>query len=134
MQNGVRALLVMASRHTARVWAALESHGFEIDHALNCREARELLQSGVEFDLVISDLSLPDGSWWTVSRELTQAGNHASLVVCSPSAVEAGQDFEPFTRGLAEVIRPPIDPATVECVLERLGLAGCGLMRTASGF
>jgi hypothetical protein len=44
MQNGARALLVMASRHTARVWAGLESHGFEIDHALNCREAREFFQ------------------------------------------------------------------------------------------
>lgn len=134
MQNGTRALLVMASRHTARVWAALEFHGFEIEHALNCREARTLLQAGVEFDLVVSDLSLPDGNWWTVSRALTQTGHHASLVVCAPSAAEIGGDAEPFTRGLAEVIRPPIDPATIECVLERLGLVGCGMMGMASGF
>ena len=130
MEYGTRALLVMASRDTARVWAALESHGFEIDHALNCREARTLLQAGVEFDLVVSDLSLPDGNWWTVSCELTRTGHPAKLVVCAPSA----SDAQPFTRGLAEVIRPPIDPATIECVLERLGLVGCGFIGAASGF
>jgi CheY-like chemotaxis protein len=134
MQNGERALLVMASRHTARVWAALESHGFEIDHALNCREAREFFQIGVEFDLVVCDLSLPDGNWWTIFRELSQLGHRADLVVCAPSAAEAGDGTQPFAAGLAELLRPPVDPAAVECVLERLGLAGFGRMGMASGF
>ena len=134
MEYGTRALLVMASRHTARVWAALESHGFEIDHALNCREARTLLHAGVEFDLVVSDLSLPDGNWWTVSCELSRTGHPAKLVVCAPSATDSASDAQPFARGLAEVIRPPIDPATIECVLERLGLVGYGRIGRASGF
>lgn len=133
MPYGARALLVMASRHTARVWAALESHGFEIDHALNCREARELLQPGVEFDLVVSDLSLPDGNWWTVFRELSQTGHRAKLAVCAPAGANSG-DLQPFTRGLAEVITPPFDPATIECLLERLGLAGRGMLAMAAGF
>lgn len=133
MQYGARALLVMASRHTARVWAALESHGFEIDHALNCREARELLQTGVAFDLVVSDLSLSDGNWWTISRELTQTGRRAKLAVCAPAGANSG-DPQPFTRGLAEVITPPFDPAAIECLLERLGLSGNGTLALAAGF
>lgn len=133
MQDGARALLVMASRHTARVWAALETHGFEIDHALNCREARELLQTGLEFDVVFSDLSLPDGNWWTIFRELSQTGQHAKLAVCAPAGANSGGP-QRFTRGLAEVITPPIDPAAIECLLERLGLSNRGMLAMAAGF
>jgi CheY-like chemotaxis protein len=122
----------MASRHTARIWAALESHGFEIDHALNCREARELFRIGVDYDLVVSDLSLPDGNWWTISRELSQTGQYAKLVVCAPAGADAA-DSQPFARGLAEVITPPVDSAAIECVLERLGLSGRGMLAMAAG-
>ena len=131
--EGARALLVMASRQTARIWAALESRGFEVDHVLNCREAREFFRSGVDVDLVVSDLSLPDGNWWTISRELSQLGHRAHLAVCVPPESEGGGS-EPFAKGLAELITPPFDRASVECVLEKIGLIGCGALGMAAGF
>jgi CheY-like chemotaxis protein len=134
MAHGARALLVMASRYTAHVWAALEARGFEIDHVLNCHEARDFFRRGADVDLVVSDLSLPDGNWWTISRELSQLGHRASLVVCASPEAGADSGSQPFPRGLAEVITPPFDRAAIECVLEKLGIPGYAVLEMAAGF
>lgn len=41
--------------------------------------------------LVATRASLPDGNWYTVLRELVNAGSTARLVVCSPQPDEALQ-------------------------------------------
>jgi DNA-binding NtrC family response regulator len=89
---------------------ALESGGVETRVAINCREARQILDTGPGFDVVLTDLSLADGNWWTVFRDLVRAAQTAKLIVCLPQAVEQ----VPVVRGLAfEVIMPPYRAAEI---------------------
>ncbi len=46
----------------------LRLYGYEIRHAGTCREAIE--QADGAFDLVLSDIALPDGSGWDVMRHI----------------------------------------------------------------
>lgn len=75
-----RALLVTASRHGSAVRETLESLGVEVDRTSTCREARIAIEQRPEYDLIVSDVSLLDGNWWIVFRELARLGRRTELV------------------------------------------------------
>lgn len=69
-KGGLRILLVEDHESTVQILRRLlERSGFEVLHANNCREAVELARTG-EFDLLISDLGLPDGTGLDLVRAL----------------------------------------------------------------
>jgi CheY-like chemotaxis protein len=106
----IRALVVMPPERQSLFVEALESSGVETRLAVNCREARQILGAGPGLDVVLTDLSLADGNWWTVFRDLVRAEQTAKLIVCLPRAVEQ----IPVVRGLAfEVIMPPYRAAQI---------------------
>ena len=70
--DGRNAQILFVEDHedTARVLGRiLKNAGFEVSHAANLAKARELA-AGRRFDLVISDLGLPDGSGLDLMRDL----------------------------------------------------------------
>jgi DNA-binding NtrC family response regulator len=124
MDVRMRALLVTAGQHAREVTKALESYGTEVDRTYICREARAALERDPEYDVIVSDVSLIDGNWWTISRELTRLSRHTELVVYVPPEDWASQCTFSSTRGLARVLTPPFDRASIESLFETIGAAG----------
>lgn len=85
MEKLRRILFVEDEPDIAEVVAdALSSEGFEVCVAVNGRAALELLQTGIPFDSVITDVSMPDGvSGIDVAHEAARLNPAAKIIVAS---------------------------------------------------
>jgi DNA-binding response OmpR family regulator len=115
MTDAWRILLVMTAEHRHAVMQSLTAESWELRSASDCRQARKLLHRE-HFDLVITDVSLPDGNWLTISRELNQSDAPPALVVCLPYQAERVGSI--LGAGQVHVLMPPLEGETVRLVLE----------------
>ncbi|MBB3274817.1 MULTISPECIES: response regulator [unclassified Pseudoxanthomonas] len=85
MEKVRRVLFVEDEPDIAEVVAdALSSEGFEVCVAANGRDALELLHTGIPFDSVITDVSMPDGvSGIDVAHEAARLNPAAKIIVAS---------------------------------------------------
>ncbi len=60
-----------------------DSSSVRFAEASSRREALRFLYADPQFDLVIADMTLPDGTWCDVLRDLRNAGANTHLFVCS---------------------------------------------------
>ena len=87
--------------------AYLSRHGYQVSHAANGREARELLAAQT-FDIVLLDMRLPDTDGLELLPEIRERSPAAAIVVMTahatiPTAVEAmrGGAFDYLTKPVA---------------------------------
>ncbi|MGL4774019.1 MAG: response regulator transcription factor [Clostridium sp.] len=74
-----KILLVEDDRAVAlAVIYSLKKEGFEISHALNLRQAREMIKE--EFDLILLDLMLPDGDGYEFCIEIRNSKNEVPII------------------------------------------------------
>lgn len=74
---------------------SLRRNGFEIEVTRTVKEAREALGSGKKYDLLLLDVTLPDGSGFEICEGLRQTGNQIPIIFLTAS------DEEPnIIRGL----------------------------------
>lgn len=66
----------------------LEKNGFCLDVARTIREARNLLQAGNPYDLLLFDVTLPDGSGFHICEELRATGNQVPILFLTASDEE----------------------------------------------
>jgi DNA-binding NtrC family response regulator len=95
----------------------LEKSGYEVKSALNIAETREALANG-RYDIILLDLSLPDGSGLELIGELRQMLPNASIVVVTgqgdiPAAVQAMQG------GADNFLTKPVDMGELEVYLKK---------------
>ncbi len=118
MGKTVRILLVEDHEDTARVLRrVLEHNGFAVMHAPSLTRARELGRAH-QFDVVISDLGLPDGNGLDLMREL-----HASHGLTGIALSGFGTDEDrlaSFAAGFAEHLTKPVDWPLLRGALYRL--------------
>jgi DNA-binding NtrC family response regulator len=92
--------------------------------ASTCRQARNLLRRE-PFDLVLTDMSLPDGNWLTISRESNHADPPPALVVCLPRPAERLSAI--LGAGHVQVLMPPWERQAIQLAVEEaLGLGTGG--------
>ncbi|HEV7301333.1 MAG TPA: MASE3 domain-containing protein [Tepidisphaeraceae bacterium] len=73
LQKGLRLLVVEDHADTARALSlVLTRQGYHVQTAGNAAEARSAVASGEPFDLVLSDLGLPDATGYELMAELRQ--------------------------------------------------------------
>jgi AmiR/NasT family two-component response regulator len=89
--------------------------GMKVRVATSCRQARRRLRLGSP-QVVVTDLSLPDGSWWTLRTILAQQGSSASLVVCLPAP--DGGITDVLEAGCSAVLVPPYTRERVQSILK----------------
>jgi DNA-binding NarL/FixJ family response regulator len=89
--------------------------GMKVRHAASCRQARRSLRLASP-QVVVTDLSLPDGSWWTLRTILAQQGSTASLVVCLPTP--DGGITDVLEAGCSAVLLPPYTRERVQSILD----------------
>ncbi len=85
VENLRRILFVEDERDIAEVVAdALSSEGYEVCVAANGRDALDLLRTGIPFDSIITDVSMPDGvSGIDVAHEAARLNPAARIIIAS---------------------------------------------------
>lgn len=114
----LRILFVEDHADTARVLGRiLQTAGFDVGHASSLVSARELA-SRQRFDLVISDLGLPDGSGLDLMRGLRETQGLTGIAL---SGFGTDDDVAASTAaGFAEHITKPVDWERLKRAIERL--------------
>ena len=89
---------------------SLERNGFELEMARTVREARSCLKGGHSFDLLLLDVTLPDGTGFMICEEVRFAGDTTPIIFLTASDEETsiirgldsgGDDYitKPFRLG-----------------------------------
>ena len=102
---------------------SLKKNGFEIRVAKTVREAENLLAEEAGFDLLLFDVTLPDGNGFTLCEKLREAGNPVPIIFLTASDEETS-----VIRGLDRLSWESCGPASGRCC----GGAVCRIPGTAS--
>lgn len=89
---------------------SLERNGFELEVARTVREARSCLKGGHSFELLLLDVTLPDGTGFMICEEVRSAGDTTPIIFLTASDEETsiirgldsgGDDYitKPFRLG-----------------------------------
>ncbi len=88
MQNEVTALVVMSPERRSPLIDHLVALDVHILTASSCGEAAERLHDEPAVRLVLTDLALPDGSWFDVLNRVGDLSATVAVVVCARVADE----------------------------------------------
>jgi PAS domain S-box-containing protein len=113
--GGLRVLLVEDNVDAAETMVELLiAYGYQVRHAATCADALQEARSGV-FDVVLTDLGLPDGSGIDVGRELSPA-----VPVVALSGYGASPDLQRSAMaGFSGHLVKPADPDAVHRALQK---------------
>ena len=115
----VTALIVMQAQRQEALRSQLHTSGINLWFAYDCDEARQALRAHPEIGVVLSDVTLPDGNWWCVHKELQQRAHHTELIVVLP---RKGKDVrEILSHGAFAVIAPPFRGAEIASLINTAG-------------
>lgn len=89
---------------------SLEKNGFDLDVAKTVQEAREKLKRSVFYDLLLLDVTLPDGTGFLLCEEIRRAGEETPIIFLTAADEETniirgldcgGDDYitKPFKLG-----------------------------------
>ncbi|HYF42389.1 MAG TPA: response regulator [Ramlibacter sp.] len=111
--HGWRVLLVEDNPDAAEtIVMCLEAYGWRVTHAATCAAALRTAAEG-EFDVVLTDLGLPDGSGIDIGRQLS-----ARVPVVALSGYGAPPDLKQSAMaGFSGHLTKPADPQTVHAAL-----------------
>ena len=87
------------------VMDGLKAHGYTVHHVTTVAAGRRLLGSG-PFDVVILDLTLPDGSGLDLARELRRSGNQTPILMLT-ARNDPGERIEGFQHGADDYLGKP---------------------------
>ncbi len=121
---GLRILLVEDNEDTLRFLATmLHRRGHDVVTAGTLAEARAALASpGGSFDLLLSDIELPDGTGLELIRDLRDRGGLPGIAMSGFGAEEDQQLSR--SAGFLEHLIKPIDCARLEAAIQRAAAAG----------
>jgi signal transduction histidine kinase/DNA-binding response OmpR family regulator/purine-cytosine permease-like protein len=85
-----RSILVVDDdqAHRSLVDSLLSPIGFELCHAENCEQARQFI-AAKEFDAILLDVGLPDGSGWDIAAGLRVLQSGPAIIMISANAFDA---------------------------------------------
>jgi len=116
MQQAQKVLVVASARHRAPLLAALKGLGLNVHTAADCREARSWAEKQADPILLLSDLSLNDGNWWSVCQDLASRKTSFEVLVVLSGVNENAEPI--LCRGACGVLRPPYDSVEVRGLVE----------------
>ncbi len=125
--GGSRLLVVEDHQEAARMVAILlESHGAVVEVAGDGRAALAALRRTPTFDLVVSDLEMPEMDGFGLIAEMRADPHLANVPAIALTAFSSGGDrAETLTAGFRRHLAKPVDPqeliAVVAGLLNRLG-------------
>ncbi|HZY16891.1 MAG TPA: response regulator [Ramlibacter sp.] len=118
-EGGWKLLLVEDNEDAAEtIVMCLEAYGYEVTHVATCADAVRTAQQG-DFDIVLTDLGLPDGSGIDVGRALSR-----TLPVVALSGYGATPDLQRSSMaGFSGHLVKPAEPQAIHSTLQKALLA-----------
>lgn len=111
MTESIRVLMVMPEDELCEVFAIPEAAALDLTTARNCIEARATLACERPFDVVVANLTLEDGNWWSIYQDLMNRDVCAEMVVVAP---RRGLDVsEILAHGVYAVLGRPLNDAEI---------------------
>jgi DNA-binding NarL/FixJ family response regulator len=125
-----RVLLIEDDGRVARSWRRLlRSEGWDVDGASTLASARRTLDRTDDYDVVLLDLSLPDGRGLVLIPELNERRPSPKIVVITG---EANADLHvDLVDKVDAVIPKPIAPETVRTLMNKMARSADGEPRLA---
>jgi CheY-like chemotaxis protein len=122
--EGLRILLVDDNRDTLRYLAGLlQERGHVVNPAPNFRTAMKLAEANA-YDLVISDIELPDGSGLDIIRDLNQSRPTPGIALSGFGS--ADDVLWSLEAGFAEHLTKPIDVRKLDAAIARVTAESSG--------
>lgn len=97
--------------------AVLGPPGSGVTTAKTCRDARRMIRGGASFDVIVCDLSLPDGNWSDIMRDVIETPNNACVVIRAPDADQRLWS-EALWRGAYDILVEPYSREEARRTLE----------------
>ena len=121
-QRPLRLIVVEDHANTAEgLKKFLKAVGYQVFVATDMKSALALALSA-EFDLLLSDLALPDGNGWELLRKLNARNHHIPAIAFS--AHNMPEDLERSAEaGFIEHLAKPLSPEKLCAAIERVALA-----------
>lgn len=118
-----KILLVEDDRAVAlAVVYSLKKEGFVVEHAMNLKTARELLNE--EIDIILLDLMLPDGDGYELCSEIRESGNEIPIIFMT-ACDEESNVVTGLELGADDYVTKPVKikelVARINAVLRRKG-------------
>src|SRR2546425_11488238 len=83
MQPKITAMLIMSRERRLPLLEALESCGIDVLPVCNCNDARRMLETQPQVQVVLTDRALPDGDWREVPEIAAQRRAKGEVGVAS---------------------------------------------------
>ena len=83
MEPKITVMLIMARERRLSLLETLEVSGIYVLPVCDCSEARRMLESQLQVQVVLTDRALPDGDWRAVLEIVAQERANVQVVVCS---------------------------------------------------
>lgn len=96
----------------------LTNKGYRVDTALSGREAFEKY-SGADFDMVFTDLRMPDQDGFEVARRIKEMNPWLPIVVVTGYGTQEAE-AKAKAIGVAEFLQKPLSPSIIEEVAARI--------------
>jgi DNA-binding NtrC family response regulator len=96
----------------------LTNKGYRVDTALSGREAFEKY-AGADFDMVFTDLRMPDQDGLDVARRIKEMNPWLPIVVVTGYGTQQAEE-QAQAIGIAEFLQKPVSPTTIEEVAARV--------------
>lgn len=117
MKKPAVALMVMSQDRLAPLLGCLKKLKLEVLTVATCRQARQFLRTNAPVDVVISDVTLADGNWSDVLRDVVDTGTQANVILSAPSP-DAVLWSEALWRGVYDMLTEPHKEREVQQVVE----------------
>ena len=116
MTGPIRALFVSAGPPGERALSQHERERLDIVRAASCEQARGILRQQPQVDVVVCDLTLDDGNWWSVYQDMALRGDPAEMIVVTP---RRGDDMSAIlAHGVFAALGEPLAPGGLFQVIE----------------
>ena len=96
----------------------LKRHGYEVELADGQKRAAELFKSHAPFDVVVTDLAMPDGSGMGVLNEARKIDPSTQVVMVTAYATTA-QAVQAMREGAYDYIKKPFKNDELLAVIEK---------------
>ncbi len=116
MTSSVVALLIMPDDRRPVLLEQLEKSGTEVLSVCNCDQARRVLQTR-PVQVVLTDVALSDGNWWSVLEDIAQSHTNAELILCTGIA-EPTLWCDALDRGAYDLLVEPYEREEVERIVK----------------
>ncbi|MBI2816226.1 MAG: hypothetical protein HYX72_04740 [Acidobacteria bacterium] len=78
-----RILLVLSPDRRSRLLPLLEGRGWDVEFVAGFQDGVRRLSASADYDLIMVDAELPDGTWRNLILFLQNAGKTTEMIVCA---------------------------------------------------